>query len=51
MVLSKHVVLIIMIIIIIIIMIIIIIIIISMDDIRQERPNEGLILKLNTRLK
>ena len=38
--------------IIIIIMIIkVIIIIINMDDIRQERPNEGLILKLNTRLK
>ena len=52
MVLSKHVVLIIIIIMIIIILvIIIIIIIISMDDIRQERPNEGLILKLNTRLK
>ena len=55
MVLSKHVVLIIIIIMIIIIIlviiIIIIIIIISMDDIRQERPNEGLILKLNTRLK
>ena len=51
MVLSKHVVLIIIIIMIIIILVIIIIIIISMDDIRQERPNEGLILKLNTRLK
>ena len=50
MVLSKHVVLIIIIIMIIIILVIIIIII-SMDDIRQERPNEGLILKLNTRLK
>ena len=49
MVLSKHVVLII--IIMIIIILVIIIIIISMDDIRQERPNEGLILKLNTRLK
>ena len=51
MVLSKHIVLIIIIIMIIIILVIIIIIIISMDDIRQERPNEGLILKLNTRLK
>ena len=27
------------------------IIIINMDDIRQERPNEGPILKLNKRLK
>ena len=37
---------------IIIIMIIkVIIIIINMDDIRQERPNEGPILKLNKRLK
>ena len=26
-------------------------IIINMDDIKQERPNEGLILKLNKRLK
>ena len=42
MVLSKHVVL---------IMQIINIIIINMDDIRQERPNEGPILKLNKRLK
>ena len=40
--LSKHVVL---------IMRIIIIIIINIDDIRQERPNEGPILKLNKRLK
>ena len=40
--LSKHVVLIIR---------IINIIIINMDDIRQERPNEGPILKLNKRLK
>ena len=40
--LSKHVVL---------IMQIINIIIINMDDIRQERPNEGPILKLNKRLK
>ena len=31
--------------------IIIIIIIINMDDIRQEIPNEGRILKLNKRLK
>ena len=40
--LSKHVVL---------IMRIINIIIINMDDIRQERPNKGPILKLNKRLK
>ena len=40
--LSKHVVLIIR---------IINIIIINMDDIRQERPNKGPILKLNKRLK
>ena len=40
--LSKHVVL---------IMRIINIIITNMDDIRQERPNEGPILKLNKRLK
>ena len=40
--LSKHVVL---------IMQIINIIIINMDDIRQERPNEAPILKLNKRLK
>ena len=47
----KIIIIIIIIITIIIIMIIKIIIIINMDDIRQERPNEGLILKLNTRLK
>ena len=40
--LSKHVVL---------IMRIINIIIINMDDIRQERPNEGPILKLSKQLK
>ena len=40
--LSKHVVL---------IMQIINIIIINMDDIRQERPKEGPILKINKRLK